>query len=130
MAGSFSNFLELELLDHIGGNGSYTAPNPYLALYTSAPSDTGGGTEVSGGSYARVDSNAKFGAAASGSMSNDAEIAFPTASASWGTVVAFGIFDAASAGNLLVWGDLTTSKLVGNGDTARFPIGSLVINLD
>ena len=130
MAGSFSNFLELELLDHIAGNGSYTAPNPYVALYTAAPTDSGGGTEVSGNAYARVDANAKFGAAASGSVANDAEIAFPEASGSWGTVVAFGIFDASTSGNLLVWGDLTTSKAVGTGDTAKFAVGALVINLD
>lgn len=130
MAGSFTNFLENEILDHITGNGSYTAPTPYLALFTAAPTDTGGGTEVSGGSYARVDVSSLFGAAASGSVANDGEISFPTASASWGTVVAFAIFDASSDGNMLVWGDLTTSKAVGSGDTAKFAIGALVINLD
>jgi len=130
MAGSFSNFLELELLDHIGGNGGYTAPTPYVALYTAAPTDAGGGTEVTGGSYARVNANTLFGVAAAGSMANDGEITFPTASASWGTVVAFAILDAATAGNFLVWGDLTTSKVVGSGDTAKFAVGALVINLD
>ena len=130
MAGSFTNFLELEILDHILGNGSYTAPTPYVALFTAAPSDAGGGTEVSGGSYARVDASALFGAAAAGTCANDAEIAFPTASASWGTIVAFAIMDAATDGNMLVWGDLTTPKAVGDGDTATFAIGALVINLD
>jgi hypothetical protein len=129
MAG-FTTFLQEELLDHIGGNGSYTAPNPYVGLYTAAPSDAGGGTEVSGGSYARVDANAKFGAASGTGMSNDGAITFPTATASWGTVTHFGIFDASTAGNLLAWGALTVSKTVGSGDTASFAIGELDLTLD
>ena len=53
--GSKSNFLELELLDHVLGNAAYTAPGTvWVALYSATPSDTGGGTEVTGGSYARV----------------------------------------------------------------------------
>lgn len=129
MAG-FSTFLQQKLLDHIGGNGGYTAPTPYVALYTAAPSDSGGGTEVSGGSYARVNANTLFGAASGTTMSNDGAITFPTASAPWGTVTHFGILDASTAGNLLLWGALSASKTVGNGDTASFAVGELDITLD
>lgn len=129
MAG-FTTFLQQELLDHIGGNGSYTAPTPYVGLFTAAPSDAGGGTEVSGGDYARVNANTSFGAASGTTMSNDGAITFPTATASWGTVTHFGIFDASTTGNLLVWGALGTSKAVGSGDTASFAIGELDITLD
>ena len=129
MAG-FTTFLQQELLDHIGGNGSYTAPNPYVGLFTAAPSDAGGGTECSGNSYARVDANAKFGAASGTGMSNDGAITFAAASGSWGTVTHFGIFDALTTGNLLAWGALGTQKAIGTGDTASFAIGELDITLD
>jgi len=129
MAGSKSDFLELELLDHVLGNAAYTAPaTVYIALYTVAPTDAGGGTEVSGGAYARKDmaNNAtNWPAAAAGEKSNGTVITFVTATANWGTIVAFGIFDAVSGGNLLYWGDLTVSKAVNNGDTAEFPVGDI-----
>ena len=51
---SFTNFLETEILDHVFAGAAYTAPSTkYLALFTGAPGETGGGTEVSGGGYAR-----------------------------------------------------------------------------
>ena len=129
MAGA-TTYLQQKLLDHVLGNGAYTAPNPYIGLFTAAPSDAGGGTEVSGGDYARVDANAKFGATSGTTCSNDGAITFPTASASWGTVTHFGIFDAATSGNLLKWAALTASKTVGSGDTASFATGDLDLTLD
>lgn len=134
MAGSKSNYLENALLDHVYGGGNYTRPGTvYIALFTAAPSDSGGGTEVSGGSYARlaVTNDATNWPAASGGLkSNGTLFTFVTASASWGTVVAFGIFDASSAGNLLNWGDLTVSKLIDTGDTAKFNIGEIDLTED
>lgn len=133
MAGSFSDYLEDELLDHVFGNAAYSAPATlYVALYTAAPSDSGGGTEVTGGSYARasVTNNAtNFPASSGGAKANGTAITFTQASASWGTVAAFGIFDASSGGNLLAWADLTASKAVDSGDTASFAIGDLDITL-
>lgn len=129
MAG-FTTYLQQKILDHISGNGSYTAPTPYVGLFTAAPSDAGGGTEVSGGSYARVNANTSFGAASGTAIANDAAITFPTASASWGTVTHFGVFDASTTGNLLYWGALSTSKAIGSGDTASFAIGELDVTLD
>jgi len=126
---SFSNYLELEVLDHVFGGSAYTAPGTiYAALFTVAPSDTGGGTEVSGGSYARQ--SMAFGTAASGSISNSGSVEYPTATADYGTVVAMGLFDAASSGNLLAYGNLTTSKTVSNGDVFRFNASSVTISLD
>lgn len=133
MAGK-SDYLEDEILDHVLGGGDYTrAATVYVALYTAAPTDAGGGTEVSGGSYARasVTNNAtNWPASSGGAKANGTEVAFATASASWGTVTHFGIFDAATAGNLLYWGALVASKLIGSGDTARFPIGDIDITED
>jgi hypothetical protein len=136
MAGSKSNYLENALLDHALGGGDYTRPaTVYVALYTAAPTDSGGGTEVStsGTAYARVSTTnnaTNWPAASSGSKSNGTVITFPTATASWGTVVAFGIFDASTSGNLMYWGDLTVSKSVASGDTASFAVGTLTITED
>lgn len=134
MAGSLSDFLENEILDHVFGAATYTAPaTVYLALFTVAPTDAGGGTEVTGGSYARaaVTNNAtNFPAASAGAKANGTEIVFATATASWGTVVAAAWFDAVSGGNMLAWGDLTANKAVDTDDTAKVAIGDFDITLD
>lgn len=130
MAGSFSNYAENKLLDHALGVTAYTMPTTYLALFTAAAGEAGGGTEVSGGSYARVALSGKIGAASSGSSTNSSTITFPTATGSWGTVVGWGIFDASSAGNLIVYGDLTASKTVASGDTLVFNASNLTVTLD
>jgi hypothetical protein len=128
---SMSDYAEAKVLDHMSGKTSFTMPTVYVGLYTAAPSDAGGGTEVTGGSYARKSTaGSDWAAAASGSTSNAAIITFVTASGSWGTVTHFGLFDASTAGNLLEWAALTTSKTISNGDVASFPIGNLVRTLD
>ncbi len=133
--GSFSDFLENELLDHVFGNAAYSAPATlYVSLYTVTPADAGGGTEATGGSYARVavtNNATNFPAASGGAKANGTAITFPAPTANWGTVVAFGIHDAASAGNLLAWGALTVNKTINNGDAApSFAVGDLDITLD
>lgn len=132
--GGFSDYLELEVLDHLFGAQTYTAPATYyVALFTVAPTDAGGGTEVAGNNYSRVSSannTTNWNTAASGATSNKVAITFPVASGSWGTVVAFGVFDAASGGNLIVWATLGTAKVVGAGQAAQFAAGQLAITLD
>lgn len=134
MAGSKSNYLSNEALDHFLGGPDYVRPaTVYIALYTVAPTDSGGGTEVTGGSYARVSvtNNAtNWPAAASQTKQNGTAFTFPQATASWGTVVAFSILDAASGGNTLYWGDLNTSKAIENGDVAEFAISAITITED
>ena len=126
---SFSNFLELEVLDHVFRNSAYTAPSTiYVALFTSAPNDSGGGTEVSGNGYARQ--SMAFSAASGGSISNSSSVEFPTATGSQGTITHVGLFDASSGGNLLAYGALTASKAVGSGDVFRFNAAALTISLD
>ena len=126
MAG-FSNYLENKVVGHVFGGSAYTAPATlYVALYTSAPSDTGGGTEVSGGAYARQ--TAAFTVTAD-TASNTSAIEYPTATANYGTVVAVGVFDASSSGNLLAYGNLTTSKTVSTGDVFRFNAGAIDITV-
>jgi hypothetical protein len=126
MAG-FSDYLENKVVGHVFGGSAYTAPSTlYVALYTSAPSDTGGGTEVSGGAYARQ--TAAF-TVTNDTASNTSAIEYPTATADYGTVVAVGVFDASSSGNLLAYGNLTTSKTVSTGDVFRFNAGAIDITV-
>ena len=134
MAGSKSDYLENELLDHVLGGGDYSRPaTVYVALYTTAPTDAGGGVEVSGGDYARVavtNNSTNWPAASGGAKSNGTEITFPTATANWGLVKAFAILDAATDGNFMYWGDLTTEKTINDGDTAKFAVGDLDVTED
>lgn len=127
MAGNLSDYLENKLLDHFLGTTSYTMPTPiYVALYTVAPSDAGGGTEVTGGSYARQ--TATFDAAASGATQNDTDIDFVNMPSC--TVVAVGVHDALTGGNLLVHGTLTANKSLDAGDTLRIATGDLDISIN
>lgn len=107
MAG-LSNYLAQALLNHIVGKTAYTMPTPYIGLFTAVGTDAGTGfTEVSGGGYARQAASGAVWNASSGSdpstITNASVITFPTSTAAWGTILAFGLFDAASAGNLLDW---------------------------
>ena len=129
--GSFSDYLENELLDHVFKTGSFSAPtNIYVALFVGSPLDTGaGGAEVSTNNYSRVLHEA-WDAASSGATENTGTITFPTASGSWGTVDYFAIFDASLEGNMLAWGQLTASKTVGDGDVVQFADGAIDVTLD
>jgi hypothetical protein len=130
-----SDYSENAVLNYIlRGTAMPTVSGLHVALFTVTPSDSGGGTEVAGSSYARVSVARTTGAWSSPSnvggfqqTSNVAAIVFPTSTGSWGTVVAFGIFDASSGGNLLYWGALSPSRLIAADVAAEFPAGSLVI---
>lgn len=129
---AISDYLENALIDHLFRTASFTKPTGlHVALYTAAPSDAGGGTEVTGGSYARVNlapadanwngtqGNTTGASSGTGGMtSNAVDITFPAPTATWGTITHFGIFDAGTGGNLLIHGALTTSKTVNSGDPA------------
>lgn len=128
---SKTDYAENKVIDHLNGKTSFTMPSVWVALFTAAPSDAGGGTEVTGGSYARKSTaGADWNAASAGSASNANAITFVTATGSWGTATHFATFDASTAGNMLRWGALTTSKTIGSGDTASFAAGALVTTED
>jgi len=130
MAG-FTDYSEDLVLDWLLTAGSATRPTSwYVALYTVAPTDTGGGTEVSGGSYTREAITFSVSGTSPATATNSADIEFPEATANWGTVVAAGVFDASTGGNLLAYSNLTTSKAVSTGDVLRFNTGALDITLD
>lgn len=120
---SASDYLEGKLKDHVLRGLSYTPPTTlYLALYTSAPNDAGGGTEVSGGGYIRQ------AVTVSGTYSNSNIVQFPNTG--WaGTIVAIALFDASSGGNFLIWNTIT-STAVASGEQPVFNVGTLSFTAD
>ena len=153
---NMSDFLENKTIDWLlraqalGVTGASAAAGTgpttvYVGLFTVTPADSGGGTEVTGGAYARqavTSSLANWAgtqAAASttvstgtgGTTSNNATITYPAPTANWGTINGIGIYDAVTAGNLLFWAPLTTPKTVNNGDAApSFAAAALTIQID
>ncbi len=123
-----SNFLENALINATLRATTYTSPaTVYVSLWTSDPTDAGSGTEVSGGSYART--AVTFGAPSNGVTTNSADVTFPTATASWGTVGWIGINDASTSGNLLYHSPLDTSKTIDTGDIFKIATSNLSVTL-
>ena len=124
----FSNFLENALINATLRATTYTSPaTVYVSLYTSDPTDADSGTEVSGGSYART--SVTFDAPSNGVTQNSADVTFPTATASWGTVSHIGVHDASTAGNLLFHTPLDTAKTIDSGDIFKIETGNLTVTL-
>jgi hypothetical protein len=125
---AMSNYLENALINATLRNTTYTSPAiVYIGLFTSDPTDAGSGTEVSGGSYARK--AATFGAPSNGVSTISSAIEFNQATANWGTVTHFGIYDALTTGNLLYHGALTASKAIDTGDVFKFATSALTVTL-
>lgn len=143
--GGLTDYAANKLIDLIFRAQAYTWPaNLYAALFTAAPSNAGGGTEVSGGAYARAAIASSLAAwsgtqsagstvASSGTggrISNNATLTYPAATASWGTVSHEGLYDAASAGNLMFWGALSAARTVNAGGPAQsHPADTIAITL-
>lgn len=129
------NTMENAVLDALLGAGASLLPGTlYLGVMTAAPNDDGTGVvEPSGGSYARIaitNDGTSFAAAVGGAKSNLNVLTFPAATASWGVITHIGLFDAASAGNLQLFGELDTPRTVLSGDTLRFLAGTLNFTAD
>ena len=125
---SFSNTFETRVLTWVFTNSSATRPSAwYVALYTGAPNDAGGGTEVSGGAYAR---QAVTFSVSGDTATNTGAVEYPTATAGYGTVTHVGVFDASTGGNLIAYAALTASKTIDTGDVLRLPAGDLDVTLD
>jgi len=127
---ALSDYAEKLVLDWLMTTGSATRPTDwYVALYTAAPSDSGGGTEVSGSGYARE--AVTFAAASSpgGTTDNTTTVTFTASGGNWGAITHIGLFDAVSGGNLLWHGAMTASKTVNDGDTLEFSIGNIDLSI-
>lgn len=142
---AMSNYLENKIIDWLFRAQSYTTPTGlHVGLLTAAPNDTGGGTEVSGNSYARQNlapsltnwagtqsaGSTTASSGTGGTTSNNSTITFPTPTGSWGTVTHFGVYDASTSGNLLFYGALSIAKTINQGDTISFAAGALTVQID
>jgi hypothetical protein len=121
-----STYLDNNVLNYVLLNGVFVAPTTiYVALYTVSPTPTTSGTEVTGGSYARQ--TVTFVSPTNGQTNNATTVSFPIASSSWGTIVAFGLLDSVSGGNLLYFSSLSSSRVVLVNDQIVFPTGQLIV---
>lgn len=126
---AFTNYLENKIMAYVFSGTAYSSPSAslYVGLFTAAPGEAGGGTEVSGNGYARKSVTMTTSGNAS---TNSAAVEFDVATGSWGTVTYAGVFDALNSGNLLAYGELTASKTIASGDVFRIPAGDLDITLE
>jgi hypothetical protein len=127
---ALSDYTEANLSNHLFRTDTWTkAPELYFALLTAAPDDTGGGTEVTGGNYARVHltaSDTNF-SVTDNVATNLVPIAFPSPINAWGVAAYIAIYDADIGGNLLLWSELTAPKTIGATDPAPyFAVGAYV----
>lgn len=126
---SATDYLENALLDHVLGTVEFTMPTQlYLALFTAAPGEAGGGTEVAGSGYGREAID--FAAAAAGVAANSALITFTASGGDWGTVSSWALFDAETSGNMLFYGSLSISRTVLDGDSLTVAIGAITVTMD
>lgn len=136
--GSKSDAWEVDVLKMVTAQASTLITSTAFAsvpikLFTANPTDSTNGTEVTGGSYAQVDSKTKWAAPTSGAgtVATNAILTFPLATADWSSgaaVTGFAVCNATPT--QLMWGALTTSKTVLNGDTPSFASGALVLTED
>ena len=129
---SFSDYTENLVLNWLLTTNSATRPTAwYVGLFTAAPSDTGGGTEVSGNAYARVATGTiTVSGTSPTTATNSAAIEFAAASGgNWGTITHAAIFDSSTSGNMIAWAALTTSRTINDGDVFRIPASSLTVTL-
>ena len=117
-----TDYLETQIITHIYRTGTLTLPaNLYFGLITAVTDiEAGTVTEATGTGYARVSmvrngSNFDY---TTRIISNLVNITFPSPGASWGTATHWGVWDAASGGNLLMATTLDASKTIGSGDAA------------
>jgi len=127
---ALSDHAEKLLLDWMMTTGSATRPTAwYVGLFTAAPSDAGGGTEVSGSGYSRQAVTFAAASTPGGTTSNTGDVSFTAAGGNWGTITHIGIFDASTSGNLLWHGAMTASKIVNDGDTLQFSTGNIDLTI-
>lgn len=126
---ALTDYAEDKILQHVFMNTAYTPPATiYVALFTTSPDDTGAGTEVTGGSYARQTVAFTLATGGAGQISNSAALTFPSMPAC--TVVAAALYDALTGGNMLAYDDLPVPVTYSAGDNATAAIGSFTFTLD
>ena len=128
-----SRVIRQGLLDHLllTGAGLTRPASIYVALYTVAPTATGGGTECTGSGYARIE-HATWVAATAAEPAvavNSGAITFTVAGGAWGDIVGIGLHSAITGGTFLAYGTIT-AKTIATGDTASFASGALSVSIN
>ena len=127
---ALSDHAENLILNFLMTSGTATRTTAwYVALYTVAPSDAGGGTEVSGNGYSRQTVAWDTATGTGGTTDNTGAVSFTATGGNFGTIVAIGIHDASSGGNLLWHGALSANKTVNDGDTLEFAAGAIDLTI-
>jgi hypothetical protein len=145
-ATALTDYAENKIIDALFRGQALGAPTTfYVALYTTCPTDSTAGTEVTGGSYARVAITSSLAnwagtqsagsttasSGTSGTTSNNGVIPFSAPTANWGVVACWGLLDTSTAGNLWIYSALTVSKTINNGDAApSFSAGAATFQID
>lgn len=130
--GALTTYAANGFLDRMFRNQAFTVSNNYVSLHTATSSDGTPGTEVSGTGYSRVEihenggSSPAWSTVSGGAVSNGAAVSFGAPGGSWGTVVSMGIYDAASSGNQLLYGNDVVDQAIGTESTdVTFPTGDI-----
>ena len=128
---SFTDYTENLVLNYLFTTNSVTRPTAwYVGLFTAAPGETGGGTEVTGNAYARKATGTITVSGTATTATNSAAIEFaPASGGDWGTITHAAVFDAETGGNMLAYAELTTARTINDGDVFRVPASSLTITL-
>jgi hypothetical protein len=132
MAGSKTDAFEQRILNLIFKNTGTTLAamaNCWVAMFTVVPSDSSGGTEVSGSGYTRKQTAPADWTLTGSQITNATELLHPAVTTTPYTVVGWGIMDASSSGNLLFWGDCASTAMA-VGDIPRWAPGAITIAED
>lgn len=127
-----SNYLEGLTIDYFFRHQQVTQPNQiYLALYKTNPTDADTGAEITGGSYERqlLAMTAPTQKSDSAVTTNNERIEFPRASSEWGEIAYFGVRDAKTGGNLLVYGAFNKPINIMEGNQFIIDDNNLEINV-
>lgn len=123
---SASDQFENKILDAGFVSGTLTKPaNVYVALYSTAPTDSTSGTELTGNGYSRQ--LVSFGSAANGAITSSGNVTFSASGGTWSSAVAVALLDASSSGNVMVYGTLTPSRTLQDGDTLTFETAAITV---
>jgi len=123
---SASDNFENKILNAGFGSGTLTKPaNVYVALYSTAPTDSTSGTELTGNGYARQ--VVSFGSAANGIVSSSGNVTFSATGNAWSTAVAVALTDASSSGNIMVYNALVPGRTLQAGDTLTFETADIKV---
>lgn len=126
---NISNYLRNKLLDKAVGGADFTpAANLFVRAFSTVLTAAGAGTEISNAGYAAIEvpnNFTNFPAAVNGAKSNALRLDGDAATENFADILAFGLFDAASGGNLYFYDNLDAPLAIENGQNFFFDAGDI-----